>query len=185
MAREYAPGAQLVYNDYMAPRAGDAAHRAGVLKLLESLKARGTPINALGLQSHISAADAMAGPGGGKQAELAWRGFLDEVTGMGYELLITEFDVNDRDLPADCAMRDAGAAALARDYLDVTLSYRCCRDMLLWGMADHVSWLREWKAAQRADGLPQRSTPFDGRLQDKPMRHAIVAALNGMPDRAN
>ena len=32
----------------------------------------------------------------GPQEERAWRHFLDEVTGMGYKLLITEFDVNDR-----------------------------------------------------------------------------------------
>ncbi|MES3023526.1 MAG: endo-1,4-beta-xylanase [Pseudomonadota bacterium] len=183
LAREAAPGAQLVYNDYMAPRAGDALHRAGVLELLASLKARGTPVDALGLQSHIASSDAMAGAAG-RQAERAWRAFLDEVSGMGYALLITEFDVNDRELPAGFAERDAGAAALARDYLDLTLSYPKCRDLLLWGMADHVSWLQEWKGVERADGLPQRPTPFDSNLRAKPMRGAIAAAMRAMPGRA-
>ena len=183
LAHEYAPHAQLVYNDYMGPALNNARHRAGVLKLLGDLKARGTPVNALGLQSHIGADDAMGGTGKGKQTERAWRSFLDEVTGMGYELLITEFDVNDRALPADVAQRDAATAALARDYLDVTLSYPTCRDLLLWGMADHVNWLQEWKDARRADGLAQRPTPYDSELRAKPMREVIAKAMRDMPNR--
>ncbi len=183
LAHEYAPGAQLVYNDYMGPSVNNARHRAGVLKLLADLKARGTPVHALGLQSHIGADDAMSGAGNGKLAERAWRSFLDEASGMGLDLLITEFDVNDRALPADIAKRDAAAAALARDYLDVTLSYTNCRDLLLWGMADHVNWLQEWKDAKRADGLPQRPTPYDDKLRAKPMREVIAKAMRDMPSR--
>lgn len=179
LAHEYAPGAQLVYNDYMGAGANNAKHRAGVLKLLADLKARGTPVHALGLQSHIGADDAMS-----KVAERAWRSFLDEATGMGFDLLITEFDVNDRALPADFGKRDAAAAALARDYLDVTLSYPRCRDLLLWGMADHVNWLQDWKDAKRTDGLPQRPSPYDSRLRAKPMRAVIAKAMQDMPQRA-
>lgn len=182
LARAAAPGAQLVYNDYMGQGAGSARHRAGVLKLLADLRARGTPVDALGLQSHIGPWDDKTGS---KASEaLEWRKFLDEVTGMGFDLLITEFDVNDRKLPVDIAERDAGVAALARDYLDLTLSYPRCRDFLLWGMADHVSWLQTWKEARRADGLPSRPTPFDSELRAKPLRGAIAAALTSMPMRA-
>lgn len=182
LAREYAPHAQLVYNDYMRADAGSIKHRAGVLKLLQDLKARGTPVQALGLQSHIGSWDDMKA-NGGKQL-LEWRKFLDEVSGMGLDLLITEFDVNDRKLPGDIAARDAGVAALARDYLDVTLSYPRLRDFLLWGMADHVSWLQGWKEAPRTDGLPARPCPFDAQMQAKPLRTAIADAIKAMPARA-
>ncbi|OON62719.1 hypothetical protein B0920_04570 [Massilia sp. KIM] len=182
LAREYAPHAQLVYNDYMGPALDNAAHRKGVLKLLADLKARGAPVDALGLQSHVGIKDAMSGSEG-KAVERAWRDFLDEVTGMGYELLITEFDVNDRGLPADVAKRDGATAALARDYLDLTLSYPTCRDFLLWGMADHLNWLQYWAEAKRPDGLPQRPAPYDAQLRAKPMREAIAASLRGMPVR--
>ncbi len=181
LAHEQAPHAQLVYNDYMRGDAGSARHRAGVLKLLAALKARGTPINALGLQSHIGSWDEK---GDGANAAREWRKFLDEVSGMGYDLLITEFDVNDRKLPADVAARDAGVAALAKDYLDLTLSYPRLRDFLLWGMADHVSWLQTWDEAPRKDKLPMRPCPYDAKLQAKPLRAAIAAALVAMPARA-
>ena len=182
-AHEYAPRAQLVYNDFMGPGQGDdARHRAGVLKLLAELKKRGAPIHALGLQSHISAGDAMSGASNAATLR-EWRKFLDEVTGMGLDLLITEFDVNDKAFPADVATRDAAAAALARAYLDVTLSYPTCRDFLLWGMADHVSWLQTWADARRPDGLAQRPTPYDSMLRAKPLREAIAASLRAMPMR--
>ena len=183
VARENAPHAQLVYNDYMHWDTGSAKHRAGVLKLLHQLKSRGTPVQALGLQSHIGARDDLTAKGAGESAR-AWRKFLDEVTGMGLDLLITEFDVNDRQLPADIAVRDAGVAALTRDYLDLTLSYPQLRDFLVWGMADHVSWLQHLKETPRTDGLPMRPCPYDAQLQPKPLRTAITDAIRAMPMRA-
>jgi len=181
LAREYAPHAQLVYNDYMRGDTGSAKHRAGVLSMLAELKKRGTPIQALGLQSHIGSWDESADRG--KEDLLQWRRFLDEVTGMGYDLLITEFDVNDRRLPGDIAQRDAGVAAAARDYLDLTLSYPRLRDFLLWGMADHISWLQTWDEAPRKDKLPMRPCPYDAQLRAKPLRQAIADAMRGMPAR--
>jgi endo-1,4-beta-xylanase len=180
LAHEYAPEAQLVYNDYMRGDAGSAKHRAGVLVLLADLKKRGTPINALGLQSHIGSWDETDK---GRADLVEWRKFLDEVTGMGYDLLITELDVNDRRLPADIAKRDAGVAAATRDYLDVTLSYPRLRDILVWGLADNVSWLQTWDEAPRTDKLPMRPTPFDAQLKAKPMRQSIADAIKAAPPR--
>lgn len=182
LAHEHAPHAQLVYNDYMRWDAGNATHRAGVLKLLHALKSRGTPVQALGLQSHIGSWNEARETDAGAPVR-EWRKFLDEVSGMGLDLLITEFDVNDRKLPGDIAARDAGVAALARDYLDVTLSYPRLRDFMLWGMADHVSWLQDWDEAPRTDGQPMRPCPFDAAMRPKPLRDAIAAAMRAMPMR--
>lgn len=182
LAKEYAPHAQLVYNDYMRADQGSARHRAGVLQLLGELKKRGSPVNALGLQSHIGSWDESSDRG--KQDLLEWRKFLDEVSGMGYELLITELDVNDRRLPADIAKRDAGVAAATRDYLDVCLSFPRLRDILVWGMSDNISWLQTWDEAPRKDGLAMRPCPYDAQLQAKPMRQAIADAIKAAPPRA-
>ena len=181
LAKEYAPHAQLVYNDYMRGDTGSARHRAGVLAMLAELKKRGSPVQALGLQSHIGSWDESADRG--KADLLEWRRFLDEVTGMGYDLLITEFDVNDRRLPADIAKRDAGVAAAARDYLDLTLSYPGLRDFLLWGMADHINWLQTWDEAPRTDKLAMRPCPYDAQLRAKPLRQAMADAMRAMPAR--
>lgn len=179
LAREHAPHAELVYNDYMGWGADGAAHRTGVLRLLADLKARGAPVQALGVQAHIGVWSLPPGPGAAAVAE--WRRFLDEVAGMGLKILVTEFDVNDQALPGALAERDAGVAALARDWLDVTLAQPRLNRLLCWGLADHHSWLQDF--APRADGLPKRVLPYDDGLRPKPLREAIAAALRTMPAR--
>lgn len=177
LAREQAPKAQLVYNDFMHWNTGSAKHRAGVLKLLHALKAKGTPVDALGLQSHIGADE-------GDDRQQEWRKFLDEVSGMGLQLLITEFDVNDRTLPADIAARDAGVAAMTRDYLDVTLSYTNLTDFLFWGLTNNTSWLQSHSTdSMRKDKLPLRCCPFDDAYQPTAIHDAVAASLRSMPVR--
>lgn len=182
LAREHAPQAQLVYNDYMSWGAGNTRHRAGVLQLLAELKRRGTPVQALGLQAHIGVwvLPPAGGDGGAQAAE--WRRFLDEVMAMDLDLLITEFDVNDRALPSDIAQRDAGVAAAARDWLDVTLAVPRLHRFLCWGLGDRYSWLQD--SQPREDRLPKRPLPYDEQLQAKPLRGAIADALRAMPARA-
>jgi endo-1,4-beta-xylanase len=174
-ARETAPGVQLVYNDYMSWEPGNEAHRAGVLKLLEGFKKRGTPVDALGVQSHIEMRSLDPATRLGPHDEKGWRTFLDEVTGMGYGLLITEFDVKDNALPADIAIRDAGVAAYARAYLDLMLSYPQLKDVLCWGLNDKYSWLQGF--APRDDKLPQRCCPYDLNGNPKPLHRAIEDAF--------
>jgi endo-1,4-beta-xylanase len=181
LAREYAPHAQLVYNDYMSWGDGYVKHRAGVLALLAEFRKRGTPVQALGLQSHIGATEDGSEAASHPSYERDWRAFLDEVTGMGYDLLITEFDVNDRELPGDIAKRDAQVAALGRAYLDLTLSYPQVRTVMTWGMVDPVSWLQD--RYPRADGLQQRPNPYDGEFAAKPLRAAMAEAFRAMPAR--
>jgi endo-1,4-beta-xylanase len=161
--------------------AGYAKHRAGVLKLLAEFRKRGTPVTALGLQSHIGSTEDGTEPPTGDAHVREWRRFLDEVTAMDYDLLITEFDVHDAHFPADFAKRDAAVAALGRTYLDITLSYPRLQTMMLWGMADDLSWLQD--RLPRPDGLPKRPTPFDAELRPKPLRGAIADAIRAMPMR--
>jgi endo-1,4-beta-xylanase len=175
------PGARLAYNDYMGWGDGDAKHRAGVLKLLERLKAKGVPLHALGIQSHIANGDAGNVTAFPEKDQREWRRFVDEVRGMGLDLLITEFDVNDTVMPADPAQRDAEAAALTRDYLGLMLSYPELKQVLAWGLSDQHSWLQTWWT--RPDRKPKRPTPYDVAYRPKPMRDAIAAAFRAAPER--
>jgi len=174
-AREHAPGIQLVYNDFMSWEPGQEAHRAGVLKLLEGFKARGTPVDALGVQSHIEMYSLDPATGLGPHDEKGFRAFLDEVTGMGYDLVITEFDVKDNALPMDVARRDRGVAAYARAYLDLMLSYPQLKDVLCWGLNDKYSWLQGF--SPREDKAPLRCCPYDGEGRPKLLRQTIIDAF--------
>lgn len=184
-AKERVPGVRRVYNDYMSWGDGSAKHRAGVLALLRRFRDEGVPVDALGLQSHIGTAQSATGSGGdfsGSQArEREWRAFLDEVTGMGYRLSITEFDVSDQTFNGSIERRDKEVAAVAKGYLDLTLSYRVVDEFLCWGLVDRYSWLQGF--SPRKDGEPLRPLPFDSNYRMKPLGLAIADAIKSAPYR--
>ncbi|UIJ47200.1 endo-1,4-beta-xylanase [Sphingomonas cannabina] len=182
-ARAEAPHAQLVYNDYMSWERGteDESHIRGVLKLLEGFRKRNTPVDALGVQSHIRLLKSDPVAAIVKESAGPWRRFLDEVVAMGFDLVITEFDVNDRKAPADIAARDGAVADYAQAYLDIMFSYPQLREMLVWGLSDRYSWLEGFDP--RADKLPKRGLPYDREFRAKPLRSAIARALAGAPRR--
>jgi endo-1,4-beta-xylanase len=184
-ARAEAPHAQLVYNDYMSwERSGeDQTHAAGVLKLLEGFRKRGTPVDALAVQSHIRLMKGASVAEIVRESEGPWRHFLNEVTGLGYKLVITEFDVNDHAAPTAIVPRDRMVADYAKAYLDVMLSYPQLGDVLCWGMVDRYSWLNAFDP--RADGTRKRGTPYDVDFRPKPLRQAIADAFAGAAVRAS
>ncbi|NHK26918.1 endo-1,4-beta-xylanase [Parvularcula flava] len=177
-AREYAPNATLAYNDYMSWESGHEKHRTGVLKLLERLVANGAPIQALGIQSHSNdnnpdefTAD----------KQRTWRAFVEEAIGMGLEIYITEFDVNDTEMDPDPAVRDEIMAAYTKDYFDLMLSYEATKEILIWGMVDKYSWLQGFKP--REDGVAKRPTLYDADYKAKAMRDAVGQSLKAAPVR--
>lgn len=178
-ARAEAPHAELVYNDYMNwERTGeDQVHMRGVLKLLEGFRKRGTPVDTLGVQSHIRLLKGASVGAIVRESQGPWRRFLDEVVAMGYKLIVTEFDVNDKLAPAPIGARDRAVADYARAYLDLMLSYPQLGDILAWGMVDRYSWLEDFDP--RPDRRPKRGTPYDRQFRPKPLRQAIAAALAG------
>lgn len=175
IAKEADPDAELLYNDYMSWEAGYERQQEGVLRLLERLKRRGVPIDGLGVQSHIGSGNYDYSTGFDTAREDTWRQFLDAVVAQDLSLSITEFDVHDKNLPADIETRDREVAELARRYLDIMFSYPQTKDILVWGMADQYSWYQEhWV---REDGVAKRPTPYDANFQPKPLRQAIADAL--------
>jgi endo-1,4-beta-xylanase len=174
-AREQLPQGELVYNDFMGWEPNFRRHCAGVLRLLEGFRKRGTPVDALGVQSHIEMFSLDPASGVGPYLETEWRRFLDEVVGMGYKLLITEFDVKDKALPGAIARRDERVADFARRYFDVMLDYDALGDILAWGMVDKFSWLQGF--SPRADKLEVRGTPYDDAYNPKPLRRALAQAF--------
>ncbi len=152
-ARQADATALLTYNDYGieldTPEQIDK--RGQVMMLVRRLKARGVPIDAVGVQSHLSAGDA---PGAGLQH------FVRELREMGLQVFITELDVNDRKLADSVADRDAAVAKTYRDYLTMMLAEPNVNVALTWGITDRYTWLNGPKNG-RPDGKPERPLPFD------------------------
>jgi endo-1,4-beta-xylanase len=170
------PNAMLVYNDfgldYDTP-SGDAK-RAAVLKLLEHLKSKDTPIHALGIQAHLYRDNPRFNPA-------KFRSFLKDVASLGLKILITEMDVTDKTLPKDIQIRDRMVAAAYEDYLSVALEEPAVIAVLTWGLSDRYTWLSSHDP--RKDGASARPLPLDKNLKRKLAWNAIARSFDKAPKR--
>ena len=175
-ARGQLPDAELCYNDYMSWEPDHRAHCRAVLGLLEGFRKRGVPVDTLGVQSHIEMLTGLDPASRlGPYCENEWRQFLDEVVAMGYKLKITEFDVKDKALPGNVALRDAKVAEFARRYFDLMLEYEQVNDVLAWGLIDKYNWLQGF--APRDDKREVRGCPYGSDFHPKPLRETLAAVL--------
>ena len=181
-ARAADRGAKLVYNDFgiefSAPDQLDK--RRVLLDMLDGFKKRGTPIDAVGLQSHLSIADMTHFDDAG------FSRFLDELAARGLEVMLTELDCIDKGAPSDVAARDAAVAAAYKHYLDVALANRAVTVVINWGLSDRSSWVISGgdPLAKREDGLRPRPLLLDTDLRPKPAYFAIAEALRHAPKRS-
>jgi endo-1,4-beta-xylanase len=157
-ARQADPHALLTYNEYGVEYDNDEdeQRRAVTLKLLRRLKAANVPLDAVGIQSHVKAAQPSTFGNG-------LRSFMASVRQMGLQIYITELDVNEDDLPYDdVARRDDAIAEVYRQYLSEVLAEPAVKAVLTWGVSDSHTWLNNGPTHKRKQqNRPQRSLPFD------------------------
>lgn len=175
LARAADPGARLVLNEAQmeAETPRGLEFRASFLALLKRLKARGTPIDAIGFQSHLAAGTAYD-----------FRRFADYIAGiadLGYDIYLTELDVDDHLLSGDIARRDDHVARLYRAYLGAVLKVPAVKLLTLWQLADSASWLQHLTGPTRR--RPARPLLYDAEFVRKPAWHAVAEALLDMPAR--
>lgn len=165
-AHEADPNALLFYNDY---NECNPVKRDKIVKLIQSLKAKGVPIHGMGLQAHWN----LSGP---SIAEI--REAIEKYAALDIQLQVTEldisvFDFEDRrtDLTAPTtqmlelqAERYDQIFSLFREYSDVITS------VTFWGAGEDYTWL---------DGFPVRGRKnwpfvFDEKHQPKESFWRIV-----------
>jgi endo-1,4-beta-xylanase len=177
-AGEVDPAAKLTYNDYSIEldTPEQTEKRDQVLALVRRFKAKGVPIHAVGLQSHLQADGPQPGEGLVK--------FIRELGRMGLEVYITEMDVNTRKIEGGAAEQDAAVAKVYRDYPALVLAEPNVKAVLTWGITDAHTWLNSRQPwAQRPDGTKQRPLPFDEDLKPTAAFFALRGALDGAPSR--
>ena len=150
-ARDADPQALLTYNDYgIEGEDNDSqAKRVAVLTMLRRMRARHIPLDALGIQSHITA---------GKQYGPRLVEFMTAVRDMGLQIFVTEMDVNDRPIASDIATRDQAVAETYGSFLKLMMQEPAVHAVLTWGITDANTWLNQEDS--RKDGLPERCLPF-------------------------
>ncbi|MFT7841691.1 endo-1,4-beta-xylanase [Saccharothrix sp. BKS2] len=148
-ARAADPGAKLCYNDYNVESWAHAKTQA-VHRMVRDFRARGVPIDCVGLQSHF---------GSGNPVPADFRTTLRNFADLGVDVQITELDVEG----SGQAQAD-GYRRVVRDCLSVLR----CAGITVWGIRDTDSW--------RASGTPLL---FDGRGEEKPAYYSVRSALLG------
>jgi endo-1,4-beta-xylanase len=162
-AHEADPAAELHYNDFSLE---NPAKRAGAVRLVTSLRARGVPITAVGMQEHqkldwpsASAVDST----------------IVALAGTGVRVMVTELDVDvlpsnrgqrteaiERQLaqtgapdPYRAGLPDSVQQALARRYAELFRVYLAHRDVIsrvtFWGVTDGSSWLNNFPVRGRTN----------------------------------
>ncbi|HEY1802930.1 MAG TPA: endo-1,4-beta-xylanase [Terracidiphilus sp.] len=177
-ARAADPQAKLTYNDYGVEFDNDnnAERRRLILELLRGMQKRGVPLDAVGIQSHIKAA----------QSDTFGKGladYIEAIRQMGLEVYLTEMDVNEDDIATnDPAKRDAIIAQTYTDYLRVALANPAVKIVLTWDLSDRFTWLNSGPTHHRKQpNRPQRSLPFDSDYRPK---DAFFAIRNSFDRRA-
>src|SRR6266403_2154844 len=179
-AREADPAAHLVVNEYDVEldTPEQEVRRTALLNLLERMRRSGTPVDAVGVQAHLSCT------GGPPFSAARLRRFLADVAGLGLTIQITELDVTDENAPADNAIRDRLVADAYRRFLDAALDEPAVKMVVTWGLSDRHSWIVRHETHQskwRSDGALSLPLPFEADLKAKPAYEGIANAFAHAP----
>ena len=172
LARAADPDALLAYNDYGMEQdeAWCEKRRTAVLRMLEGWTERKTPIDVMGLQAHLDLSR--------KFSATRLARFFDELRALGLRIQITELDVRDALQPGSAAERDAGIAALYKDFVDTCTGHAAVEMLVMWNVTDADSWMNRWlHGPRRTDGQPMRPTLFDTQGQPKAAFAAVAKSL--------
>jgi len=116
-ARSADPAAKLCYNDYNIED-WNATKTQGVYRMVRDFKARGVPIDCVGLQAHFGA--------GGPPA--SFQTTLSNFAALGVDVQITELDI---------AQSPANAYA---NTMRACMNVARCTGITVWGIRDSDSW---------------------------------------------
>jgi endo-1,4-beta-xylanase len=180
-ARAADPHAKLTYNDYGVEyeNPNNAEHRRLVLDLVRDLKQRNVPIDAVGIQSHLNAAQPFTFGKG-----LA--DYIESIRQTGLEVYLTELDVNEDDISSDDpAQRDTIIAQTYADFLRIALANPAVRLVLNWDLSDRFTWLNNGPTHHRKrPNRPQRALPFDREYHPKEAFFAMRDSFDRRPTSA-
>jgi endo-1,4-beta-xylanase len=153
------PEAKLIYNDY----GGEELDRKSnaIYDLVKNLKQKGVPIHGVGFQMHKIASNP---PNPEAVAENIRR-----LGALGLNVYITEMDVQIHGNPTSPKLE--AQSRVYRQMLEVCLKAPNCKGLMVWGLADHLSWIPyHYKR-------PDAPLLFDTAYKPKPAYEAIATLL--------
>jgi endo-1,4-beta-xylanase len=155
------PKARLVLNECYIEHdtPGEIARRGQLLALAARLKKAGVPITTIGIQGHLRGNTPLDKPG--------MTTFNKQIQDLGLEIMITELDVDDIDVPG--ALIDQTVAGKYGEFIELMGPY--IKVITFEGLRDDLS------LPKRSDGLPHRPNLLDAEYKPTLAYNATVKAL--------
>jgi endo-1,4-beta-xylanase len=159
------PRARLVLNECYIEHdtPGEIARRGALLALATRLKKAEVPITTIGIQGHLR--------GNTSLDKTGMTRFLKQIRDLGLEIMITEFDVDDVDVPGP--LIDETVAKKYTEFIDLVgpfvkvITFEELRD--------------EPNLPGRSDGFSHRPDLLDVAYHPSPAYTAVVKALMALP----
>lgn len=163
-ARAADPNAVLILNDFGNETEGDISNL--MYNYVKDAKARGIPIDAIGMQMHISGTNVPP-----KDKVIA---NMRRFSALGVKVYVTEFDVNMHDVQASPKDREAQQATIYSDMLGACLKVgpNVCPNFGFLGLVDRQSW---YNGLGIHDANPLM---FHDNYDPKPAFYAVRDTLN-------
>ncbi len=158
-ARATDPDVPLFYNDYLIEGAGAKAD--SVYAMLRDFKARGVPVDGVGMQMHLTVG----------QVPATMEQNFARFAALGLKIHVTELDVR-VPTPSTAAVLQTQAQNY-REVFGVCLRTPACEMVVTWGFTDRASWVPGSFPGQ-GDALL-----FDASFAPKPAYRAVHDLLAG------
>ncbi len=129
-AREADPDAVLILNDFGNEEKNDVSDE--MYEYIKAAKARGVPIDGIGMQMHIDGAHPPS-----KQEVIDNMKRFGE---LGVDVYITEFDANMNDVQADPAAREQIQGQIYYEMMRACIESKVCKSFAVLGITDKETW---------------------------------------------
>ena len=161
-AHQADPTAKLLINDFNDE--GPSEVTDALYNYIKGAKARGVPIDGVGMQMHIDAASAHS------KSEVIDN--MRHLASLGVEIYVTEFDVNLSNVSGNKMQRETKQATIYHDMLGACIESGVCHSFAELGITDKETWYNElgW--------INSKPLPFDENYKPKPAFFALRQALN-------
>jgi endo-1,4-beta-xylanase len=174
-AREADPNATLVLNQSFGRGGVDRSFVEHFFELLDQLKAKGTPVDAAGIEMHIEMQ--MLRPDYLEE----FRDYLARAAQAGVQVYVTEMDVY-QGPPGTVADPFNRQKQIYHDVLAACLASPVCKAYYTWGLTDQFNMYQRREADPHPDAKP---LPFDENYQKKPAYYGMLEALQEKVNQTN
>lgn len=162
-AREADPDSKLLLNDFNNEGKNDVSD--AMYSYVKGAKARGIPIDGIGMQMHIDGSHPPT-----KEEVISNMQRFGE---LGLDVYVTEFDVNMADVPASLEEKQNIEGKIYYEMMRACIESKVCHSFAILGITDNETWYNYMGLKNEASPLP-----FDRKYQPKPAFFSLRDALS-------